>query len=112
MHGSHRTDEFHDDNGFTSASAAEDTGLATFGEGGDEVDDLHTRFEDFHAGGLFFKGGSSAMNGIVRGSFDIPFLSIGFPSTLKMRPNVERPTGTMMGAPVPFAGNAALQTIG
>ena len=71
MHGSHRADELHDDNGFASSSAAEDTSLTTLGKGSDKVDDLDTGFEDFHTGGLFFEGRRRAVNGIHGGRLNI-----------------------------------------
>ncbi len=56
-------DQFHDQNGFTNASAAEQTGLAAFHVGFQEVDNLDAGFKHFQAGALILKLRSRAVNG-------------------------------------------------
>src|SRR6266498_1667425 len=60
-----RANKFHDDHCLTSPGAPENTSFTTFCEGSDQVDNLHTCFKNFHAGGLFCKGRRGAMDWIM-----------------------------------------------
>src|SRR5208337_5614844 len=59
----HVVDEFHDDDGFADAGAAEQADLAALQERLDEVNDLHTGLEHFHGGGLLIESRRQTMDG-------------------------------------------------
>ena len=93
-------DELLDDDGLADAGAAEDADLAALREGADEVDDLDAGLEDLGRGRLLLerrrgRGGSDSASRALTA----PFSSIGSPRTLKTRPSVSGPTGTLIGAP-------------
>ena len=106
-------DQLRDDDRLADAGAAEDAGLAALGEGGDQVDDLDAGLEDLDlvawSSNVGAPGGGS---GSGRRRSTGPASSIGSPTTLKMRPSVAGPTGTVIGAPVSLHRQPAAQTVG
>ena len=94
-------DELLDDDRLAHAGAAEDADLAALGERADEVDDLEAGLEDLGLGGLVLEGRRPrGGSGSVLGASTGPLPSMGWPSTLKTRPSVASPTGTVIGPPV------------
>ena len=62
-----RADELLDDDGLAHARAAEDARLSALGERGDQVDHLHSGFENLHPGGLLVERGGEVVDRIVAG---------------------------------------------
>ena len=97
-------DQLLDDDRLADAGAAEDADLAALGEGADQVDDLDAGLEDLGLGRLLVegRGGPVDRQALGRGRPG-PCSSIGSPRTLKTRPRVAWPTGTVIGPPVSTA---------
>jgi len=58
-------DELHDDDGFSRPGAAENPGLAAFGERGDQVDHFQAGLEYLDPRRLFFERGGRAVDRVA-----------------------------------------------
>ena len=106
-------DQLLDEDGFADARAAEQSDLAAADVGRHEVDDLDAGLEHDRGRILFVdfgrcRGGSGCIALAATGLSE----SIALPSTLKIRPSVASPTGTVIGAPVSCTVGAAHHALG
>jgi len=73
----------------------------------EEVDDLDPGLEHLEGGRLVDEGGAGRWIGSRFSHFTGPSSSTGSPMTLRTRPSVPGPTGTVIGPPVSTAGYRA-----
>ena len=106
-------DQLLNENGLADAGAAEESDLTAARVRRHQVDDLDARLEDLRRRILLRELRCGPVNRPIRGrAFTGASLSIVLPSTLKMRPSVPSPTGTMIGPPVLRDLRAAHETVG